>query len=66
MLYNVTLPIAGYQVFRVEAEDETSAIDVALTGEHEAVETCYDTYKILVKNNCLYTDTNEASVEPAE
>ena len=66
MLYNITVPIAGYQTFQVEAEDETSAIAAALTGEHLAIETCFDVYETLVEGNCLNFDVNEVSVEPAE
>jgi len=63
--YEVQLPITGYAIIEVEAEDEKSAIDVALQSEDltlSSIET-WAAVEQVVEGNVFYGELNEASAE---
>lgn len=63
-LFNVTLPVAGYAVIEVEADDEASAITAAFEADvtKEHIEE-WDIFKHISQGNVLYAPVNRPSAE---
>jgi len=61
--YEVLVPIAGYTVVRVKAEDEKAAIDAAMNTSIsiDDIEQ-WDTYKLICDGNFFWAEENRARI----
>lgn len=63
-LFAVTLPVCGYAVVEVEAEDEKSAIEAAFGADiTKAHIEEWDVYRHIAQGNVLYAPVNTPSAE---
>lgn len=63
--YDVTLPISGYAIVQVEAENKEAAIDAAMDAvEMDDIEE-WETHRHIVQGNVFYGKCNDVEVELA-
>ena len=61
--YNVKMPIVGYAIVEVEAENETDAIKAALDEVSSSDIEQWQAVEQISRGNILYADVNEITVQ---
>lgn len=65
--WEVTLPIAGYLVVRVEAENEDAAIEAAMLSDFNSDDIeLWEAHKEIVRGNVCHAAVNKAFAEEAD
>ena len=61
--YSVKVPIAGYAIVEVDADDEESAIEKAVDNVTVDDLESWAALRIICEGNVMYADCNEAEAE---